>query len=712
VTAPLLSPDWYRVSFLRPRLRAGLRVTRQTVRGQPWLVVTDPLSGRHHRFNLMAWQLVASCDGRRNLDEVWSALVDASDDEAPTQAEAIEIIGRAFNGHLLLGNVPPDAAAVVRVTRKARGRKRREAVNPLAFRIPIWDPDDFLQRHLGRVRWVFARAVLRTLAVLIALAGATFLIHADAFADDVARQFSDMRGLLLLWLAYPVVKGLHELAHAFAVRHYGGEVHAMGVTLLFLTPVPYVDASASAAFPSKHQRALVAGAGIATELLLAGAALALWLALEPGLLREAAAAIVVVGGVSTLLLNGNPLLRFDGYHVLCDLAELPNLAQRSRGFWLHQIRRHAMGVPGAGFAGVAPGERPWLLGYAPLAWLYRCVLLFVLAAALMDPYPWLGLLLALAALWLTVVGPLAKGLYWVLQSPQLAHRRPRALAVVLAGAGLASVVAFALPLPQRSHAPGVVSLPDEAGVRLQVGGFVEAFVVRDGQRVARGDVLARLSNPPLLSQIVQQRAELQRAQVEEAQQRDLNPSAAAQVRDRIAQIESELGVLERQRDALEVRATSAGRVAFDVHRDLVGMYLPQGHLLAQVLTDAAPLVRAMVDNADIGLVRARTEAARVTLADGAPDLAATVAAAMPQATTALPSAALGTAAGGSIAVDPEDASGMTARAPRFQVDLKLPDDARPPIGARVLVTFDHGAATGADWLARALRRAFLRHLSA
>ena len=709
--APLLSPDWYKVSFLRPRLRAGMRVTRQIVRGQAWHVVTDPLSGHHHRFNAMAWQLVASCDGRRTLDEVWSALVDLAGNDAPTQGEAIDIVGRAFNGHLLMGDMPPDAAAVVRVSNRRRAQQRRAAVNPLAFRIPLWDPDAFLTRHVARLRWVFQPGVLRALAVLIVLTTLLFGLNAGDFARDVQRLTSDARGLLLLWLAYPLVKAAHELAHAFAVKHYGGEVHRIGITLLFLTPVPFVDASASAGFASKHQRALVAAAGIATEMLLAGVALLLWLALEPGLLREVATAVVLLGGLSTLLLNGNPLLRFDGYHVLCDLAELPNLAQRSTGYWLHLIRRHLLGLRGLGFAGLAPGERPWLLGYAPLAWAFRTTLLVLLAVALARHWPWLGLALAAAALWIGLIGPLSKALRWVVRTPQLAYQRSRALAVVLAGASLACGVAFALPLPQRSLAPGIVSLPDEAQLRLQVGGFVDAFLVRDGEPVDAGTALVQLSNPPLLVAQATAEADLRQAEVQRAQLRDVDPSAAARAGDRVRQLEAEVLALQRQRAALTVRAASRGRVAFDRHRDLVGMYLPQGHLIAQVLPDAAPLVRAVVDHSDIALVRERTVEASVALASGAANLAARLQTAVPQATTALPSAALGRAAGGSIELDPADASGLTARTPRFLVDLQLPGDARPPIGTRVMVSFDHGDATGAEWLARLLRRAFLRHFS-
>ena len=709
--ATLLSPDWYRVSFMRPRLRAGVQVTRQEVRGEPWIVASDPLSGRFHRFNVQAWRLVASCDGRRTLDEVWAAQVDAEGDAAPTQAEAIEIVSRAFAGHLLLGDVSPDAAAVVRVRARARRRRRRQAINPLAFRIPLWDPDAFLERHVDRVRWLFSTGALRGLAGLIAVSMLLFVVQASAFAPDVQRLVAEPRGLLLLWLVYPLVKGLHEMAHAFAVKHYGGEVHRLGVTLLFLTPVPFVDASASAAFASKHQRAGVAAAGIAVELLLAGVALALWSWLEPGLAREAATAVVVVGGVSTLLVNGNPLLRFDGYHVLCDLAELPNLAQRSRSYWLHGLRRWLLGMPESVFTGAASGERPWLIGYAPLAWAQRTVLLAVLALALSKVWPWMALALAAAALWLGLLGPLWQALRWLMRSPQVARRRPRAVGVVLAGLGAAGVLAFAVPLPQTSRAPGVVWLPDEAQVRLQVGGFVEAFLVRDGDIVEPGAPLAELSNPALMATLAKARGELEQAQVRQAQLRDTDPLAAAQARDRAAQLRGEVQGLERQRDALVVRAASAGRVALDVHRDLVGMFVPQGHLLAQVVPDAAPLVRALVDNSDIGLVREHTDAARVVLADGGAPLQASIAGSVPQASTALPSAALGSAAGGSIALDPSDATGRTARTARFQVDLRLPDESRPPIGARVMVTFDHGADSGVTWLTRLFRHAFLRHLS-
>ena len=180
-------------------------------------------------------------------------------------------------------------------------------------------------------------------------------LNAEAVAQATRAHFSSGRMLLLMWLAYPVIKALHELAHAFAVKVHGGEVHEVGITLLFMTPVPYVDASASAAFPDKRQRIAVAAAGIVVEVLLATAALVLWLALEPGLLRDLAYAVIAVAGLSTLLVNGNPLLRFDGYFVAADALELPNLAQRSSRYWQVWAKRTLLGLSDDAVA--RPGAR-------------------------------------------------------------------------------------------------------------------------------------------------------------------------------------------------------------------------------------------------------------------------------------------------------------------------------------------------------------------
>ena len=155
------------------------------------------------------------------------------------------------------------------------------------------------------------------------------------------------------------------------MKVWGGEVREVGLMMLVLFPVPYVDASAASAFPSKWRRAVVAGAGIMAELAIAAAAILVWAAAEPGLVRAAAFNAALIGGVSTLLFNGNPLLRFDGYYVFADLVEIPNLAQRANRQVFHLIKRHAFGLSESASAVTARGEAPWLVIYSVAAFIYR-----------------------------------------------------------------------------------------------------------------------------------------------------------------------------------------------------------------------------------------------------------------------------------------------------------------------------------------------------
>ncbi len=708
---PLLSPDWYRVAHMRPRLRSGVRVSRQQVRGETWYVLSDPVSGRHHRFNSLAYALIGSCNSEATLDEVWAARVTAEGDAAPSQAEAIRIFAQAFGANLFVGDVAPDAAAIIKTYRDTHARRKRAALNPLSFRVPLWDPDSFLSRHVHRVAWCFGRGARVAIAAVLALGVLLLVLNAGAVADFAQRELGTGRMLLMLWLAFPLMKALHEMAHAFAVKVHGGEVHDLGVTLLMLTPLPYVDASGSVGFAKKRHRINVAAAGIVVEALLASLALPAWLLLEPGMLKDLAFAVVFIGAFSTLAVNGNPLLRFDGYHVLCDAAELPNLGQRSAQYWHYLLKRRLLNLPQVRFGALARGERPWLVAYAPLAWAYRTGLMVLLAVLAAQWSAALGLgVLALAA-WSGAIKPAWTALRWLATSVELSGARPRAawvMALALSGLG---ALAFGLPVPQRTHAPGIVWLPDDALVRLATDGFIESFAVQDGDMVEAGAPIALLRNEALYVELARVQAELARHHVARALRYDNDAQRAAAAEDQLVRLGIELNRLHERIAGLTVRAGVAGRIVIDSRHRAAGQYLNQGELLAQVLPGGAPLVRALVSNVDIALVRERPGSISVQLAhaDSSTVLSAQLSGSVPRASASLPTAALGDAAGGSIAIDPSDPTGKTAREPFFQFDLKLAPDAQAHIGARALVTFAHGQASTAELLGRFVRQSFLRH---
>jgi putative peptide zinc metalloprotease protein len=714
----LLSPLWYRVAYLQPRLKAGVRIARHTVRGRLWYVLTDPISGRHHRFDAQAYALVAACDGSATIDTLWARRVDADGDAAATQGQAIDIFAQAFAANLLSGDVAADARAAMRAHKRRQARQRRAALNPLSFRLPLGNPDRWLSAHGHRVRWLFGTVGVSMALVLMALAALLFAVNASDLAREAARNLEQGRVLLLLWLTYPLIKLLHEAAHALAVKAYGGDVHEVGVAMLMLTPVPYVDASAASAFENKRKRAIVAGAGIAVEWLMAGAALVVWQLVQPGLLRDLALAVTVAASVSTLLVNGNPLLRFDGYHVLCDLLELPNLAQRSSRWWHLRLQRAALGAHAGtvddSVDSATGSERIWLALYAPASWLVRGALTLALAMALTSWNAWIGIALLALACWWMIGAPLVAVVKWLATAPQLHVARARAFVV---GAGtFALLAAFTLlaPLPHRTMAPGVVWLPDEALVRPVSDGFVEQVFVVDGQKVDVGTPLMKLRNEPLELEMNKVAAELTQHRVEHLAALSTDASRAAQAADRMHALQVEHERLRQRVQALEVRAGAAGRVAIDARRIVPGRWLSQGDVAAHVLAPGAAVVRALVAHDDMADLRGfSTDAGTVdvVLAHSGQSGTARWLRSAPAASRHLISSALGAHGGGPIAVDPEDRQGRTALEPRFEIELQLPHDTRAHVGERAWVSFRHGDTTLASWSVGFVRRTFLRHFA-
>jgi putative peptide zinc metalloprotease protein len=237
----LYSPSWYRVAELRPRLCAEARFHRHEYRGQVWHVVQSPSTGRVHRLAPAAHVLVGSMDGERNIQELWNAAVERWGDEAPTQDETIEVLGLLHGAGLLQGDVPADTAALFRRSRERERTERKSKLNPIALRVPLLDPDAFLERWEPWVRPFFSRASAWIWCAVVVSAGVVAAKHAPELAA-ASRSLLEPASILAFWFTYPVVKALHELGHAFAVKRWGGEVHEIGILFLVFMPVPYVDA--------------------------------------------------------------------------------------------------------------------------------------------------------------------------------------------------------------------------------------------------------------------------------------------------------------------------------------------------------------------------------------------------------------------------------------------------------------------------------------
>lgn len=700
------SPHWYRVSGVRPRLAPELRAQRQTVRGTPWYVLFDPLNQRTQRLTPEAWQLVSRMDGSRTVAELWQGAVEALGEQAPPQDEVIQLLSQLHEADALVSDTVPDLDDLLRRRDRQRRQKwQRNLKNPMSLRFSLWDPDAFLNRTMRLVGWLFGRwGALLWLAVCLPSA-LLAMMNWDQISGNASDQLLSATSLLTMMAVYPGVKLLHELSHAYAARRYGAEVHDMGLMFLILMPVPYVDASGSAAFARKGERALVAAAGMLTELFLAAAALWVWLVVEPGMVRSLAFSVMVLGGLSTLLFNGNPLLRFDGYFVLGDLAEVPNMAQRSNQFWQYLIKRHAFGLDQARAPEMAEGERKWLFGYAPLSIVYRISITFGIAIFLGSEYLYIGLLLGVWGLLSQFVWPLLKGLRWLWAGPDLVGRRLRPAVVSGAFVSVMGALLLALPAPMSSYAQGVVWPAESAQLRATEPGFVRSVQLAPGGATRPGLLVAALDNDDLARDRITAEAraeqEFARWRAALAATREEGDPAQARVEAEIRasalrQAEYDLDQATRRQARLQVVAAREGVAVLPMAADLPGRWLKKGESIGHLKTGDAPTVRVVVSQDDIDKVRDAVRESQPVQVRLAGDLGtvygARVVREVPAGDDTLPSQALALEHGGTVAVVPGEGNQPRALNRVFQFDLQLPPAAVTGlIGERAHVRFVHAS---------------------
>src|SRR5436190_17328644 len=341
----LLSPSWYRVADLRPRLRSHFRVQRHLYRETRWYVLQDSLSRRTHRFDARAYFVIGLMNGRRSMQAIWDATLARHGDEAPSQEDLIRLLGQLHLSDIVQCEATPDVEELLRCMQRMRARSQLARwISPLAIKLPLFDPDRLLDRAIHWYRPLFGPLGALAWLAVVGWAAFTAAQHWNELTHDLSSRVLAPENLVIAALVFPMIKVLHELGHACAVKAWGGEVHEIGVMFLVLMPVPYVDASAASAFPQKRRRVLVGAGGMIVELFIAAIALALWLELQPGVARAICFNIMLIAGVSTVLFNANPLLRFDGYYILADLLELPNLRQRATQYLGSLVERRLFGM--------------------------------------------------------------------------------------------------------------------------------------------------------------------------------------------------------------------------------------------------------------------------------------------------------------------------------------------------------------------------------
>jgi putative peptide zinc metalloprotease protein len=591
-------------------------------------------------------------------------------------------LSQLYQANLLHSDLPPDSAKLFERYRQRRQREvQSRLLNIMFARIPVLDPDEFLKRCLPAARLLYSYVGALIWLAVVGSGIKVALDHASALKDQ-SQGVLDPGNLFLLYVGLILTKTVHEFGHAFACRRFGGEVHTMGIMFMIFTPMPYVDATSSWSFRNRWHRIFVGAAGMIHELFLAALATFVWANTGEGALHSLAYNMMFISSVSTLIFNINPLMRFDGYYILSDLLDIPNLYTQANRQLAYLIERYAFGCKKAESAAHSVREAWWLAIFGVSGHVYRVFVFSAILVLMADRLLILGIIMAVVCLISWIIVPIVKLIRYLASSPRLARNRPRAITVCAAAAGMILILLEVIPFPASFRAPGVLEAVEYTIVANDAPGYIERILVPSGSRVTRGQTLVQMRDRDLEFEMAGVRAEYAQGEALELRAMQAGAADLQPIRSHLDAIKKHLRRLEQQNEALTVRARHEGRWVAPELRNLSGAWLARGTPLGQVINSDSFYFSAIVSQQDASRLFAREiRSAQVRLRGQAALVLPVVRQQIiPVEHEVLPSAALGWRGGGEVAVALSDSAGLRTKEPFFELRASI----QPAAGVSVL----------------------------
>lgn len=723
VDRPTFHESWHRVAGLKPRLRPTVQIVRQVFRGSPWHVVQDEAGTDYFRMDASAYAFVGLLDGSRTVDECWNACNQRLGDNSPTQGEIIQLLGKLYSNNLLAAEVAGETDIMLRRQSKRRLRNVQNFLTNLLFmRLPILNPDRFLSRTAWLFRWCFTPIGLIMWCAAI-VAGLWNLVgHFGELSSDAATMLS-ADNLFLLYITFAVLKLIHELGHGYACKIFGeregtnGDVRTLGIMFLVFVPFPYIDVSSAWMLRDRSKRLLVAAMGMMWELFIAALAAIVWVRAGEGTITKALAHNALwVASVTTVLFNINPLLRYDGYYMLCDILGIPNLWQRASEYVQFLVKKVAWKTPKLTEPSLTPREPFWLVAYAISSHIYRVFVFAGIIVFVAQQFFIIGMIFAIVGATMWAIMPLGKFVNYLATSPEIARVRGRAIGSSLAVAALLIGGLSFIPAPDHVRIEGVLESQEFSVVHAGEAGFVSTFAADQTSPVTSDVVLVSARNDELDANVKEYEATLNRLRVLRDEAIGQDATRVQQVEAQISAVQQKLAYGKTQLEHLNARDTSfgsKGRILTWVSPDIskrAGAYVQKGEPLGisadltrlQVRGIATQSVAARLLNEGSKIAEVRAKARPQSETTG------NVVSILPAGTTTVPSQSLTFEAGGPIQRDvaeksnekviskkPQAASGENtaerAREPHFEWKLDLDpmdgDQREFFIGQRVIARF-------------------------
>lgn len=642
--------SWYRLSEAKIALRASVRVHRQMYRGVLWYVLFEPFTNKYYRLPQGAYSFVSRLSSQKTIGEIWDELLNSGAEDVPGQGEVIEMLAQLYQANMLLYDGVEDGAKLFERNQKnTRKKVKSTLLNIFFLRIPIFDPEPLLKRFKWIGSFFFSKFFALVWLAAIVIAAKYGIENFEALKDQ-AQGFLAPSNIGWVYVCTVFVKILHELGHSFAVKKYGGEVHTIGIMFMLLAPLPYMDATASWAFRKKRHRIFVSAAGMLCEFFIAAVALIIWANVGGGLAKGLAYNVLIMSSISTVLFNINPLMRFDGYYILTDLLDLPNLQQHSVMHLKYLLERFVFRKQDAQKVPESWSEAVIYTVYGISSAVYRFFLFTGFIIAISRHYLILSVIMGLMLLFSMVIFPVGKFLKYVFSSPGLVRVRLRAVAVTVCFFTLVFGVLFHIPVPDTFTAPGVLESKLYESTVVSTSGRVAKICHKSGDYVTRGDTLAVLENEELGYSIEVKKAEINEATQEYYRALNEMPENMYPLEKRIDVLRQELAELQSQKDKLAMVANIDGVWNASDIENFDGKWVAKGDSLGMLLDTSSFDFLAVVSQEEVSrLFMGGSSKVAVRLkGDAFTEIPVDSAYAIPAALDKLPSAALSWQGGGDI----------------------------------------------------------------
>jgi putative peptide zinc metalloprotease protein len=549
-------------------VRADLVIKRIDYLGVGYWVIKDPAGLKYFRLQQEQYHVLNLLNGERSLEQLREEMLRIMPTVRLQLSDIQHLITDLHEKGLVCSNRSGQGASLIKKHSDEKKKKFFNTLKSLLYlRLPGWDPESTLRVIYPFFKWMFSPFGICLWAAIVLTSWTMLGVEFEAFRSELPKfqQFFAWPNLLYLWLTLSVSKIIHEFGHGLSCKHFGGECHEMGVMLLVFSPCLYCDVSDSWMLRNKWARIMIGAAGMYIEILLSAFAIFVWRYTDQGLIHNLALNVFFVTTITTVIFNANPLMRFDGYYMMSDFLEIPNLRPKADKLLRETFAWYCLGIESKPDPFMPETGKAWFVCFAIAAGIYRWFIVIAITVFLytvLKPYGLqsIGATLAVVSV-TTIVGSMVSNLYKMISAPRIEPMSKPKMAFSLTILCCVCYGVLSIPMPLHIEATYIIEPKDVRHIYTQEPGELTDVLVKAGDTVEAGKDVVILRNPDLEDQERDLRNKIAIQEIElETQEKTRNEGRMSLAINQIAALNDQLAEVREQLDALTIKAEVSGTI--------------------------------------------------------------------------------------------------------------------------------------------------------